>query len=387
MRNIIKTVLGGKKIFLTLMITMLIGLPTLAIAADFKANESGNTTITKDEKLKNLYTVGSSISNDADITGDMAAAASDININGNVENSLFAAGSTITIKGNVGHTARIVGSTIIIDGKIQDDLFAAGNVIDINKSSLIAGDLILGGNTININADVDGKLWAAADKLTINSRIKGNVVLKNVQTLVLGDNAVIDGNLTYYSPNQATIASSATISGKVIYNQVSAASKGVAGIMTLAFLYKIITAFILGLVLMFGVGRFTKESMSNVTTKFWTNIGWGLISLIILPIAAILLLVSIIGIKLAVIIGLIYTLVILLASILLPVIIGSFSVGFIKKDKEYPLSWTTVLIGAIIAAILSIIPILGGTILFIILLAIIGSMFQTLFRAIKNWGK
>lgn len=66
------------------LLSCLIVLP--ALAADFKTpDETGNVTVGKDDKVRNLYTAGSNIDIRNTVQGDLVTAGGNIDINANIE--------------------------------------------------------------------------------------------------------------------------------------------------------------------------------------------------------------------------------------------------------------------------------------------------------------
>jgi cytoskeletal protein CcmA (bactofilin family) len=371
-----------KKVVILSLISILI-FPAMIFAADFKANESGNVNIESSEKTKNLYTAGNSISSDADITGDLVVAGNNININGDVENSLAAAGNTINIKGNIGRNARIAGSTISINGNVGEDLLIAGGSIIIGKDAVIKNDLLVSCGTIEINGKVLGNIKAAgAEKLIIRGEVLGNIDAKEIQNLTIESSAVVNGKLTYSSAKEANIADKNQIKGGIDYKKIANTEN--LGNNFGNTLIKILVGFITLFVLIYLAPKFTQNLVEDAYNNPWGNIGTGLIFLIVAPIVGLILAFSVLGIKIALILALIYVLYLVLAGLSTSILAGSLILKFIDRSKVLSTSWRAIAVGVIVISLISLLPIFGWFIIFIFFLLGLGELIQRSLATLKK---
>jgi len=353
-------------------------IPSVILAADFRASENGNVAVEKNQQAKNLYIAGKTVSIDGTVAGDLVAAGSNVSINGSVENSSNVAGSTVIIDGIVGGSARLVGSSITIDGTVKQDLFAAGSDITISKDALIQGDLIAAGSTTSIQGIIDGDAKLTGDTVIISGNIKGNVSVKGVNKLTVKDGAVIEGNLSYSSPNTADIQSGASIKGKVDYTE----SSGFSGrhlnrnISSASFLLQIAGLFVFLLVLIYLLPKFSRLFVENSYKSFGQNLGWGFLLLIVVPIAFIILLTLVATAGIAFSLFLLYALYLILAYVFGGLLLGSGLLRLFRKDDAYTVDWLTALLGAVVFAVLGRVPVVGGLVVFVFFLVGLGTFFQ-----------
>ncbi|MFA4995615.1 MAG: polymer-forming cytoskeletal protein [Patescibacteria group bacterium] len=368
-----------KKLFV-LLLGLLVLAPTMVFAAEFRSSKEADATVVigKNEVLKNLYVAGNTVNVDGEIKSDLVAAGSTVVINNKIEDDLLAAGGTLNIKGDIGKNARVAGGSVSVSGKIGQDLTVAGNSVDLDKNSEIDGDLIIAGSLVNINGNIKGKVYASGEKISINGEISGDVVIKNVSDLTIGDNAKINGKLSYSSPNEANISSNASITGSVDYKEISTGEHVWKSMRATEVIYSILISFITLLVLVLMFPKPAKSVVESAFKNYWAKIGWGLLTIIIVPIASIFLMVTIIGIKLAIIVCLIYGLLLLLSTLLSPLVAGSYIIKLIKKDKDLKVDWLSALVGVVSLTLISLVPIIGWVtivLLFLLSLGILGMNF------------
>ncbi len=362
-------------------------LPITAKAAFFGAGDAqGVENITVDQSVSNAYLAGSTINVDGNVKKDLVAAGSTININGQVEDGLIIAGSTINLKNSVGGSARVAGSIINISNLIGGDLLVAGSDIIVTENAKIAGDLLLAAAKANIKGEISGNIRAVGGDITISGKVKGDVILRNVNKLVITDTAEITGKVTYYSPNQATIGGSAKVPGGVEYNKIEDQWnnwKSYTEKMTWSYtFYQILGSLILLLLLIYFMPKISKKIIDDFFVSCNANIGWGIVIFLLLPIASLILIA--LSFKITAVLMLVYALYLALASTFGSLIVGSWSWKKITKASDYEVTWQTVLLGVALTAIASFIPIIGHAVLFALTVITFGTMIRMTVTSLRK---
>jgi len=304
----------------------------------FPGKEGGSVVI--NEELENVYTAGNMVSVNSNIKKGLYAAGNTININADIDGTFATLGGTIAIKGDVSGTMHAGGGSVFIDGAIGEDLFVAGGDITLTETSSIAGDLIAGAGQITINGPIGGNILLAGEEVVINSKVAGNVKIK-ADKLELGDNAEIAGNLEYTSKEKAEIDESKVL-GEVIFHQketeVKAGPigwpKALFGFLTLFFFLKLLAAITVGLIFVYLLKRFTEEVVRQSLQKFWPSLGIGFGSLILVPVACIILAISVIGLWVAGILGVLYVLLLILSLVFASIILGTWLMKVLTKNRN-----------------------------------------------------
>jgi hypothetical protein len=137
-------------------------------------------------------------------------------------------------------------------------------------------------------------------------------------------------------------------------------------------LIKLVTLFVTAWIVQWMLrGRLTvwvREAIGD----FWRYLGWGFIFLIVTPVAALLLLVTVIGIPLAVLTIAGYVFFMVMACISLSALIGSLVWKYSSKSRDYIVDWKTILIGSVVVVVLSVLPVIGFIIEFLLFLVMLG---------------
>lgn len=361
-------------------ILMLGLLPAVVFAADFKGN--GETvTVEKNENPTNLYVVGQTLDIEGDINKDLVAAGNTLNIMGDVESSVIAAGSAVNLSGEVGNNARLAGQTITISNNVDGDVNAAGSNIIVDKDSTINGDFLAVGGKMTVDGKIEGDIYFSGRELIINGSVGGDIKT-SVRNLTIGDSAVVGGKVSYRSENQLT-GSTANIKGGVEYTKHTPVSFdfNYKEFLYWSILMKSLLVLVALFVLVYLMPRFSHNFANESYRNIWKNLGYGALTLFVTPIIMFLLFISLLGIPLAIGLGMFYLLLLILAGIYSPLVIGSlvYKVADKKADK-YVADWKTVLIGIGVVFVLQLIPVVGWLALFFFFLVSLGEFTLT------GWG-
>lgn len=319
--------------------------------------QSGNLSLSASQNINdNYFAFGNLVTLDGNVIGDLFTAGNQVDINGQFGNNIFAAANTMLIK-----------------GKISRDVFAAGATVTIDKDAVIDGDVSVAANAIVVNGEIKGTLRAAANTLAINGKV-GKAVKANVSDLTINSGAIITGDVTYTSSNQAKIDPSATVSGQVEMKQPSSESEVQSNTAKISsFLLSLLSILLVGVVLLLIMPKKAQDLANLIKTRFWASLGVGFLTLIAVPVAIIILLAIFIGIPIALILLALYIFAIYIGKIFVGLAIGKL----ISKDEWSPI-WAMTL-GVIIISIICLVPYLGGLVGFVAMLLGLGSISFLLF--------
>lgn len=371
-----------------LLLSLILVAPAYAIT--FKTSEK-NLTIAEDETITDdLYASGESVDIKGEVDGDVLAGGGSVTIDGKISGDLTAAAGIITLNGTVKDDVRIAGGTLYVNGTVGGDIVAAGGQVVVSQNSKIKRDALFGCGNLIVDGSIGRNLWVGAGSVELDGKVGGNVKVSSDNT-VLGSNTEIDGNLIYTSSNKADIDSAAQIEGKVTHKLPPEEKReaqplaGLAGMFFfllfafISFLASLITAF----VLLALFPRAATETSQALVERTWASLGVGFLALIITPIAAIILMITLIGLPLGIISVVLYFVFIYLSQIVFAIFLGEkILIAISKKEKASP--YLSVLIGLIILAVIGLIPFLGWFVKFVVMLFGLGALVLAMFRLIQK---
>jgi cytoskeletal protein CcmA (bactofilin family) len=347
---------GLAVLFLVVLATILLAVPVSA--AELRGLES--VTIESGEVIDDdLYVAGSTITINGTVNGDLWAAGGTLNINGTVSGDVVAAISTLNIDGEVGQTVRVVGATININGSIGDDLMVGSNTLTIGSTAVIGGDLLFAASKAYVDGTVSGSMRGAGSEISLTGVAGGDVKL-GVSELTIASSASIQGNLTYTSEKEAVIQSGAQIEG-TISHQAGMEWPFRGGLISTALghLLAFLMILLIGIVIVVLAPRRMALMANTIKTKPWFSLGWGAILLFGVPIAAIIVSFTIVGIPLALIALVLYGIAIYLAQIPVALFIGRWIIGYFAKTDSRGVMVGALALGLAILCLLRMIPYVG----------------------------
>lgn len=295
------------------------------------------------------------------VEGTTFAAGQDVQITGNINGDLFISAQNITIDGVVTGNIYVAGQAIKIGVQSEGDVFVAGQNVTIAKEAIIGRDLFVAGATILQEGTIQRNLFGGGSEIIIAGLVGGDV---NLQTgnLKLQDNAVIEGNLSYESSKEAVIAPDSKITGETDWKKVASMSTEQIRTETkkpinlfFGFLWSVASALLVWfLVKVWRPDFWTKTAMPIAEVPLKT-LGVGFLVLVVTPLLILLAMVTIIGIPLGILVGLIYWASMYLSKIIVAVFIGQWLAKRFKWPELHKGIWL-VMLGLVILGLLNMLP-------------------------------
>lgn len=321
----------------------------------------------------------------------------ELDIKGEAKDLIMAAGGKVVSKA-LGSYAFLAANELNVSGEIFNDTFAVGN--DIQVEGNIGRDLYILGNTIDITGNVARDVYAGGETLSITGTVNGDVRFAG-GSVFISSNAIINGNL-YLSTDVIEIREGATINGVIEYPSTADEVSIPSNIKTVirkvdkeetpiqsnrffdavkSFLWWTISNCILFAIAMSICPKLfesIKKIYSHDTVeKFCKSAGWGILSIIVIPVISILALFTFIGSAIGVIGLILYTLGYMIATI----IVGyALSNAFIDNTTNKFLKG---FLGILIIEVLRRLPVIGWLVALIVNAIAFGTVIK-LFKESRN---
>jgi cytoskeletal protein CcmA (bactofilin family) len=321
------------KVIYAAAVSMFLIVPFSIFAAQFKADKQ--VTISKDEVIHgNLYLAGSAVSVAGMIQGDLLAAGGNVTILGPVTQDVMVAGGTIIFDANVGGDVRIAGGNITIEGDITGDLVVAGGQIAILSGTTIRGDLVAAGGQVT-------------------------------------NNGTVRGQTSIYLPKEK--------------EQKKEFPAKLFAFFKLGWVLKMLMIIATGLVLFYLLRQGTQEVVRKARDNFGKELLRGFILLVTVPVAILIMLLTVVGVPIGVLGIWIYATLLTLSSVFGGMVLGSVIYRLVLR-KTSPLTIGAVLIGIILFQLFKVIPFVGWFITFVFFLPALGSLAHVLYQqTIVKW--
>lgn len=196
--------------------------------------------------------------------------------------------------------------------------------------------------------------------------------------LDLASTAVVKGPLTYWSKNQARIATGAQV-GEVRHQVPADYTKADFGPWYLSpwlIALKFGGFLIVGLLLLTLFPRLRTSFPSLIARKPWQAPLAGFLALIAVPIGAVILMLTVIGLPLGIVTLLFYPVMIYAGQVLVAWAAGRLLADRVPGLREQ--NWAVLFIlGALITTVLTMVPVVGGVVAFAALLYGLGGLYFT----------
>ncbi len=310
---------------------------------------------------------------------DVYVAGGTVTVNAPVAEDLVILGGAAQVHGDVGDDVRIIGGEITLAKPVTNDVIVLGGTVHILSTATIGGDLIFLGGDIRIDGPVAGSVYGAADKIRIDTRVGGDVTIRTSESVTLGDAADIVGNLTYTSSNELTRGQGAVVNGTITRGEIITQTTG-------ADFQSIVLAILVCIFSSLTLFFIARTRIERLATEAWSLYGRsGLIGLgmvLAIPLIAIILMASVIGIVVGFGLLVMYLLLFAITFMALPVYVGTFVERLVRKESAFSLF--TIMIGVFGTIVLSFIPVIGAFLIFLATLVVFGSLCLELYRVFRT---
>lgn len=272
---------------------LLIPLPGLApsISGGGTVIVPAGTTQTED-----LYASGGDVIIEGTIEGDLVVLAGSLRITGRVDGDVLGlVGGDAVIGGDVIGSVRVVARNLVSDGAIGDDL--AGSAMFADLRGRVGRDVLMaaldGDVTGTIGRDLLGQYWT----LKLNGTVGRNVDVA-VQTLTVGASTSVEGELGYRSSAGARVSAGARIDGGLIH-RTSRLPLSLKAILRLVSILSVLAFVVSGVVALWAARRTVPRATAAIRSRPLRTALIGLGALILAPLLAIPLALTLVGIPLA----------------------------------------------------------------------------------------
>lgn len=253
----------------------------------------------------------------------------------------MAAGANIDLDGAIGGDLRAAGANIRIRSDIREDAVVAGGNIDIKKEAKVGKDLVVMAGNVYLDGAVAGKADITAGKVYLNGTIGKDAHIRAGE-IVVGSGARILGNLRYES-TKANPTLEGIVSGTKEFSEQKSwdkkdAKKVQNGLLAFLFSYillKILFLTVFGFLLFSFMEKYIGETSDILTNKPWMSLFAGISFFVLVPIIAMLLAITVIGIPVSILMMTVLVVIFAFYELIGAVIWASWTIHrYMKGEKE-----------------------------------------------------
>ena len=354
-------------------------------AAEVRVGEQ--VLITQSESInENVYAAGGQVTVSGTSNEDILITGGRVVVNGQVAGDAAIAGGSVDIFETVNGDVRVAGGQVTIGQSVSGDVVVLGGSVSILPDVTVGGDLLVVGGAVFMDGAVSGDARLVAGELALNGSVQGDVNAR-VQDVVFGENASIGGDFAYRTDEEVEIPASVTIGGEVQFTEYErtpqdVAAAPLAGIGIGLILFQLVIFIVATVVMVLVFPKLSHEvGVATTTRKAWRYAGVGFATLILLPVAALILFVSIIGAFLGGMALIAYIALIAVAKAMTGITVGAYISRW--TQKEAIVSWKWALLGVVVIELLALIPFFGWLVLFVFFIITLGAITLGVYSRIR----
>ena len=326
--------------------------------------------------------------------GDLMAAGGQVDVSAAVSGDVMIAGGEVRLDAAVARTVYAAGGRLQVDGELGRHLRAAGGQVELGPRSSVTGNVTVVGGDVSLRGPIGGSLRVAGGRVLIDSAIAGNVIAAGGR-IELGPNARIAGALRWRSARELERHASAQVGGPVERLELPfpggdrhrpadradhrdhAAWAWVAGAWWTAGMM-LVAAMVLA-----AAPGVSARMARTLRERPGLCLLMGFVALVCIPVAIVILLLTVVGVPLALLAMLLYLLLIPLGYVATAIGLGAWGLGRWKSDMAGRIGWRigAALLALVVLALLGQLPWAGALVALAALLAGLGAIVMQLVPA------
>ncbi len=284
--------------------------------------------------------------------GDVIVVAKSLSINGTVSGDVLAVARQITINGAVQGNVRVVAQTLIITGTVQGNVQAWAESVQFSSTSKIGRSVLARASAIT----ADGAIGWQADVRGKSIKLNGTVGRDMLIDVPRAENFVL--------------ASTAKIAGKTHITTAASVKDKPAFADTALKIFLSYAALVLLAVVLYHVWPRFIGLVGLVAVEMKPRVfAWGLLGLVLPPLLAGVLAITIIGFPVAVTLAVLWVFLVYTA----PAVFGFGLAHALGKDRVHPL--VAMLVGTAAIMLIGYLPVIGGAFHLLVIIVVLGSWF------------
>mgnify|MGYP001261196732 CR=1 FL=1 len=312
------------------------------------------------------------------VAEDMYALGAAVTVNGEVGTDATLFAGTVQVHAPIGDDLRVLGGEVTIADRIEGDVFVIGGTLSILSTASVGGDVFMFGGSASIEGDVDGSVFGKLEQITINSAVGGNVDVAAPAGVVLGDKAVIVGNVQYTSLLPLGRSPDATIEGEVYQGQEEAES---AKERTRALLIPLFISLFTSLTLYLLFKSQLQRMLRTLQHESGKSLLVGAVTIIAGPVTAVVLMATVLGMFVGIALMALLLLLFVVSFALTGVVFGVMLLRLF--DPQAKLTLGSILFGTLLLNALLFIPVAGIFALVVLEGMTLGALALMLYRAVQ----
>ena len=291
------------------------------------------------------FSAGGMVSLAEPVAGDAILAGGHVDIASQVDGDLVVAGGEVSVGGSVGDDLYAAGGEVSVDAIVSGNSRIAGGEVEIGPATMLEGGASITGGRIEFDGSVAEYLQATGGEVRLGGTVGGDAVVRSGK-LHIAPGTRIDGKLVYRGPEEPVVPDGATIAGGVEFHETHAhrwadqdtnvlidAGRAAGSVLWFVGVFAVAALF----TALFPA--FSTQAATLIGRDPWVALGLGLAVLVCMPFVAVVLLITIIGIPLALLLAPVYLLLIFLGWVTAALFLGQKLLDYVRPGQTVGVGW------------------------------------------------
>jgi hypothetical protein len=333
------------------------------------------------------FAAGSKVIIEGTVNGDVYAAGGAVEISGTVNGDLLVAGGDVTVNGTISDDIRAAGGSVRIDGKVGKNVTVAGGNVSLGRKAEVSGGVLAFAGNVQVSGSMARDLIAYAGTAAVSGTVGRDVNFHGGEFATLpGAKVAGDAKICLEDESRLKIAQG-TVSGKVSFEKfVGKQRPTILGHSPGMFCFKILWTvwlFLTGLILFALFRKVFDKYCAVLRQRTLSTVLWGIAGIVVLPIATVILAITIVGIPFAILLIELCFWLAYLSQLSTALLVGDLIFRNRESGGWAPLWSFTV--GLLIVQALTFIPIVGWLIVIIGFVLGFGALMLLIGEGYKSW--
>lgn len=348
-----------------LLLAVLLFIPAGASAAGIATFSADRSLIAGTPSPGNSSVAGASVIVAAPIGGDLSGVGGSLVVTAPVAGDALLVGGSVQSRAKIGGDLRVLGGSVAVEKPVSGDFFAIGASVD--DLGRIAGSTFVIGANVTLAGGVGGPVTIYANNVALAGDFAGDIRIVASGRVALAASTTVRGMFSYQAPEPAVIPASASLLGGVGYESTSfLASSELTHKLALASLGIFLVVRLLAALILAGLlaGLFpwlgeavAARGASGSFRSILLTIFLGFAAFVAVPILALIFALTLIGIGLAILLGVCYALLALLSYLYAGILVGNLLAR--RFSSRNAVLWRDGVIGMFLFSLVGLIPVVG----------------------------
>ncbi|HTV60900.1 MAG TPA: zf-HC2 domain-containing protein [Verrucomicrobiae bacterium] len=264
-------------------------------AAEAKHGDPNYTLAAGQEVHTDLIVAADRTEIDGDVDGDLIVWSRNLTVNGHVKGDILSFAQSLQVNGPVDGNIRVFAQSFTLESSVGHNLMAWCQDLELGPKATVGGTITAGGDDLDLNGTIAGDGLLLGNTIDIGGTM-GHDVTVRAANLTVSSDAVVKGRFKFTGRNEPSVSPSAKLASplevkieKRRYRPNYAAPQ--------YYLHELLfwgARFVFGLVILLLAPGFFFDIEASLK-RYGPAMGFGVLFLCMVPIAAILVCVTVVG--------------------------------------------------------------------------------------------